>query len=350
MKSCLKYIIPELREYVEILSPEGIPEFLNDYIETPEMQRLKKVGVSCGTQFTDIYNHKFNVSNLEHSICVALIIWNFTKDKKQTLAGLFHDIATPTFKHCIDYMNGDHVKQESTEEKTTQIIKNSKQIMELLKRDNITVEEVNDYHIYPIADNDTPKLSADRLEYNFCNGMFFNSKNIFALEQIKRIYQNITILKNEEGTEELGFLNIEIATEFVKSGSKLWPMWYKNDNKITMQYIADTVKKMVENKELTIEDLYELSEDDVINKIETSKDLELAENFFKFRQATKVYESDEPIKNKYCINIPTKRRYIIPLVKTEKGAKRIDEVSEEAKKAIEEYLTFEPKKYAYLDL
>ena len=37
--------------------------------------------------------------------------------------------------------------------------------MQLLSRDNIKVEEVCDYHKYPIADNDTPMLSSDRLEY-----------------------------------------------------------------------------------------------------------------------------------------------------------------------------------------
>ena len=70
-------------------------------------------------------------------------------------------------------MNGDHETQESTEELTTYMTKNSKEIMELLERDNIKIDEVNDYHIYPIADNDTLKLSADRLEYTFTNGLYF---------------------------------------------------------------------------------------------------------------------------------------------------------------------------------
>lgn len=109
------------------------------------MQRIGKIGCACGTDYTKIFNNKFFYSNLEHSIGVALIIWNFTKDKKQTIAGLFHDIATPVFKHCIDFMNGDHETQESTEELTTYMIKNSKEIMELLKRDEIKVNEVEDY-------------------------------------------------------------------------------------------------------------------------------------------------------------------------------------------------------------
>ena len=180
------------------------------------------------------HKYKFFYSNLEHSIGVALIIWNFTKDKKQTIAGLFHDISTPVFKHCIDFMNGDHEKQESTEELTTYMIKNSKEIMELLERDNIKVDEVNDYHIYPIADNDTPMLSADRLEYTFSNGLGA-CKNIWNMEDVKEIYENIEIQKNEQGIEELGFKDIKIAEKFVKGMRILSNSYIDNKTKFSMQ-------------------------------------------------------------------------------------------------------------------
>ncbi|MFR5131592.1 MAG: hypothetical protein ACLTDP_02610 [Terrisporobacter sp.] len=45
---------------------------------------------------------------------VALIIWHFTKDIKQSIAGLLHDISSPAFAHVIDFLNGDHENQEST--------------------------------------------------------------------------------------------------------------------------------------------------------------------------------------------------------------------------------------------
>ena len=122
-----------VKKYFKVLSDE-IPDFLYDYINTPAMQRIGKIGCGCGTDYTKIFQNKFFYSNLDHSIGVALIVWNFTKDKKQTLAGLFHDISTPVFKHCIDFMNGDHETQESTEELTTYMIKNSKEIMSLLYR------------------------------------------------------------------------------------------------------------------------------------------------------------------------------------------------------------------------
>lgn len=145
------------KEYFKVLSPV-FPEWLLDFIDTPEIQRLSGISMVCGTDYSKIYDYVSFNSTLDHSVGVALIIWNFTKVKKQTLAGLFHDIATPTFKHCIDFMNGDSEHQESTEERAEQIIKNSKKIMDLLNRDGIKVEEISDYHIYPIADNDTPKL------------------------------------------------------------------------------------------------------------------------------------------------------------------------------------------------
>lgn len=130
---------------------------------------------------------------MDHSVGVALIIWNFTKDKKQTLAGLFHDIATPIFKHCIDFMNGDSEHQESTEERTEQVIRNSQTILSLLNRDGIKVEEISDYHIYPIADNNTPRLSADRFEYTFSNGLFLYGA--WNVDEISKYYNDITILK-----------------------------------------------------------------------------------------------------------------------------------------------------------
>lgn len=335
-----------IKEYFKVLSDE-IPDFLYDYINTPEMQRIGKIGCACGLDYTKIFNNKFFYSNLEHSIGVALIVWNFTKDKKQTLAGLFHDIATPVFKHCIDFMNGDHETQESTEELTTSIIKNSKEIMALLERDNIKIEEVDDYHIYPIADNDTPKLSADRLEYTLANGLYF--KEIWDVEKIKKIYSNLEVQKNEENIEELGFKNKEIAEDFVDGASQLWPLWISNKDKLVMQFLADTVKKMSEKNFLTTKDLYTLSEQEVIEKIENCNDENISKCFKLFRNSTDIGESDEPVKDKYCISINAKRRYIVPLVENNNSYERINDISISAKEQIDTFLQHNTKKYAYLD-
>lgn len=332
-----------MKEYLKILSNE-IPDFLNDYINTPQMQKLAGISVSCGTYYTKLFDKMVWYSSLDHSIAVSLIVWNFTKDKKQTIAGLFHDIATPVFKHSIDFMNGDYKKQESTEELTTQIISESKEIMSLLKRDGIKIEEVDNYHIYPIADNDTPMLSADRLEYTLSNGLGA-CKNIWNMEDVKEIYENIEIQKNEQGIEELGFKDIKIAEKFVKGMRILSNSYIDNRTKFSMQFLADIMKIMSSQNLITKKDLYELSEKEVIEKIEKCNYADISKKFDIWKDAHEIKESDEKVKDKYCVSIDAKIRYINPLV----NGIRISEISEVAKEEIQKALEFKTRKYAYLD-
>lgn len=241
------------------------------------MQKQAGISVSCGTIYSKMYNQMW-YSSLDHSVAVALIIYNFTKDKKQTLSGLFHDIATPIFKHTIDFMNKDYEKQESTEELTTKIISESKEIINLLHRDGIKVEEVSDYHIYPIADNDTPMLSSNRLEYTLSNGLGATEK-IWGLKEIEEIYKNIEIQENEEGIQELGFTDLKIAEKFVHTMSILSRLYRREKTVFSMQLLADIMKKMSDKNMISISDLYKLSEKEVIEKIEHCNDENIVKCF-----------------------------------------------------------------------
>ncbi len=336
-----------IKQYFNILSDE-IPDFLQDYIDTPEMQKQNGISVSCGTIYSKMYNSMW-YSSLDHSVAVSLIIWHFTKDKKQTLAGLFHDIATPVFKHCIDFMNKDYETQESTEELTTKIIKDSREIMKLLERDKIQIEEVNNYHIYPIADNDTPQLAADRLEYTLSNGLGATEK-IWGLKEIEEIYKDIEVQRNEKGMEELGFKNKEIAEKFVHTMSILSSMYIRSKTKFSMQFLADIMKKMSENHLISINDLYNLSEKEVIQKIENCNIDNISKCFELWKNATEVNEADSKVNDKYCVNIDKiKIRYINPLVRRGNEFIRINKISNIAKTDIEKALNYKTKKYAYLN-
>ena len=347
MDNYLDTLNEETREYFSILSPE-FPEWLLDYINTPEMRRISKISMSCGTDYSKCFNIRYWYSNLDHSVGVALIIWHFTHDKKQTLAGLFHDIATPVFKHCIDFMNGDSETQESTEERTTDIIRNSKEIMSLLQRDSIKLEEVCDYKIYPIADNDTPKLSADRFEYTFSSGLTFF--RVWDLETIRKMYNNITVSKNEEGKDELAFKDKEVCEEYIHIITRLWPEWVSDRDRTVMQFLADICKSMNEAGYLTIDDLYTLSEKEIISKIINCEDKYLAESFRKFQEANQVFQSEDKLKDKYSVNVNAKTRYVNPLVQTQNGPIRISRLSKQANEDINNYLNL-PKGgyYTYFD-
>ena len=326
-------------DYFNVLEP-NFPEWLNDYIETKELLKQRYISMTCGTIYSDLFESEFFFSSLDHSVAVALIVWHFTHDKKQTLSGLFHDIATPVFKHCVDFLNGDYMTQESTEDLTSKIISSSKEIMDLLKRDNIKLEEVDDYHIYPVADNDTPKLSADRLEYSLSNALL--TYKLSNIGEISKIYNDIVLGKDEDDILELSFKSKNIALEFVKITSKLSIIYREDRTRYSMQLIADIIKKLNEDGLITKEDLYNKKESEVIEIIENSKYKDV---FNIWKNAKNVKVSKEKPKNVYFVHHGAKIRYIDPLV----NKKRISSISEEAKKEIDKNLSYDMNNYVYLD-
>ena len=332
-------ISKEIKYYFKILEPD-FPEWLNEYIDTKELLSQQYISVTCGTIYSDLFESNFFFSSLDHSVAVALIVWHFTHDKKQTLSGLFHDIATPAFKHCVDFLNGDYMLQESTENLTTKIIKNSKEIMQLLKRDNIEISEVDNYHLYPIADNDIPKLSADRLEYSLSNALF--TYRLLDSESIKEIYNDISIQKNEENEIELGFKTKKIARNFVKVTSRLSVIYREDRTRYSMQFIADILKRLNNENKISKKDLYVLKESEIINIIEASKYCNI---FNIWKNAKKVKTSKEEPKNVYYVYHGAKVRYIDPLFNGE----RISKCCKIANKMIENNLDYDMNNYVYLD-
>lgn len=219
---------------------------MQSYIEqlasTHAFLRLKNIGMHCGCKYANfpIYtNARDNYSRFTHSLGVAKIVWNFTNDIKQSVAGLFHDIAIPVFAHSIDFMNNDHISQESTESQTKKIIESSSDIMKILNENNISIDDVFDYHIYPIADNDTPMLSSDRLEYTLGTAYLVHR---YSYSEITEIYNNIRIVINENRVEELGFNSVDKAVLFTKI-SMLNSKWFVSDeDRFCMQYLADLMR------------------------------------------------------------------------------------------------------------
>lgn len=314
------------------------------------MQRLSGVSVMCGLDYTSLYTYPHFHHSLEHSIGVALIVWHFTHDKKQTLAGLFHDIATPAFKHSIDFMNGDAETQESTEERTAQIIRDSRVITKQLKRDHILPSEVSDYHLYPIADNQLPNLAADRLEYTLSNG--FLLYNTWDFEKVKTFYNDLIILKNENGLDEIGFQTPSIASEFATLNLSLAAHYHGDKARATFQFLADLIQSMINGGYLTVDDLYVMSEREVVDWILSCGDKTLAEALRNFQRATTVFSSGVAKKNCYCISTKAKVRYIVPLVKSQKPGRpdqRITALDRATDKAVQEYLDTKQSRYVGFD-
>jgi HD superfamily phosphohydrolase len=309
---------------------EHVPEELKPFLSCAQVTRLKDVGMHCGLEYTSypFYKDFEKYSRYNHSVGVALITYNFTHNIKETLASLFHDISTPCFAHVIDFLNGDYIKQESTEEKTNSILSNSDEIVSNLKQLDLTVDQVSDYHLYPIADNDTPRLSADRLEYTLHN--FANFWHLKA-SKIEEFYSSLIVSTNEDNEKEISFKDEKLALEFTLLTLKNSMVYLKDENRYSMEHLARLIKDAISDNVITYDDLY-TDEHSLIYKL--TKDAKYLNRWLEFRNLDSIDKSDE-IKDGYYL-IRAKKRYIDPLV-VNKG--RVSSIYKEAKEKIDEFLS-----------
>lgn len=308
-----------------------VPEFIKEFCMTSPMQRLKDVGMNCGCEYSKMNNLYLNMrgsySRYDHSVGVALIIWHFTQSVKQSVAGLLHDISTPVFAHVIDFLNEDHVKQESTEDYTLDIIENSIEIQSLLRKYNLKTEDVCNYHLYPIADNDSPKLSADRLEYTL--GGLYNY-GYCELNDIEMFYNDLVIGKNENNETEIMFQTEFIAYDFTRKAFLTFELYVSDEDRFLMQALADIIKYAVTKGILGLNDLY--TQENYVIKILKS-DEECKELWDRYKNYSSIRISQSKPDSGYWLNINAKKRYINVCV----NGKRISQMNKDIYDMIEQF-------------
>lgn len=328
-----------IQSYFHTLSPD-YPEFIRPYLELPLLKRLSGIGLFCGTDWTALYENKFFYSRLDHSIGAALIVWNFTKDKKQTLAALLHDVSTPAFSHVMDFRNGDALTQESTEDENKRMVEQDEDLRQLLLADGILPEEVSDYHIFPIADNDLPRLASDRLEYMFTTGMIM--RDIWTLDRIAACYNDLEIMKNEDGIDELGFRTESLAVEYCNKCCQTGLIMIRNENKLALSLLAHLAEIAIRENHLSEAEIHTKGEAEIMKIFDQITTEEFCTPYRTFRNMTEITRSQHALPDCYSISLEVKRRYIDPLC----NGKRISEINEEARQSINHVLTFQDSLYA----
>lgn len=305
-----------------------VPQFLLPYLESKSIQRLKDVDMNCGLQFTSHkgFSSYESYSRYEHSLGVACIIYHFTNNKAQALSGLFHDIATRSFAHVIDFVHRDYLKQETTEDETKLLIASDDIIMKKLQHDHIHIDDVCDYHRYPIADNDSPKLSADRLEYTLGSLLDYRMQEKKILQMY---YDDLVVGINEYGEMELMFQSADIAYRFAKDALRCGMIFSQDFDRYAMEKLASIIRKAFQENILSEKDLY-LPEKQVVNKIEDSI---LKDEWIAYTNLMDVKVSQDG-----DIEVDSKKRYINPYI-CKHG--RVSTCYEQFKTDVDQYLSID---------
>lgn len=148
------------------------PKVVEELLQSQGMQRLKKINQYGISHFMRPTHKPY--TRYTHSIGVYYLLNRYNTPLKEQVAGLLHDASHTVFSHV-----GDHVAQLLQKEKVfdqnSEAYQDSKHNMLLantdipaiLKRHGFTMDDVNPKQAaFTGLERDLPDLCADRLEYN----------------------------------------------------------------------------------------------------------------------------------------------------------------------------------------
>ena len=296
-----------------------LPPILAELAGTPPLLRLREIGMNCGCEYTAfprfrggrIYNRYL------HSLGVGRIVWHFTEDPAQAAAGLLHDVATPPFAHVVDFLRGDHLRQEATEAGTRELIAGSPALQGILAACGLTTDQVADYHIYPIADNDSPRLSADRLEYTLGNALNYG---FAARETLACLYRDLTVGVNEDGAPELCFRRRETGLAFARLALRCSRVYVSPEDRYAMQALSELLGRALDRGILTEAELRG-TEPALIARLAAS---DLAPEWNRFCAMSRIRTAEVPPDDRPWRQVPAKKRYVDPLILGQGRASALD--------------------------
>ena len=217
-----------------------------------------------------------------------------------------------------DFLNDDHMTQESTEEGLGDIIKKDAALMAALGR--IDPESVTDCAHYPFADCPAPRLCADRLEYTLSNGIHYG----FSMD-VQYMYDALTVDVNEDGIEELVFTSAQTALDFADMALSCGKLYVCDEDRYAMERLSRLLKKALEADLITWQDLY-TDAPRVIQKLPK-------EDWEHFCRLSRVFRVNGP--GEFSYQVKAKKRCIDPLVR-DQG--RVSVLFPEFKERMEEFL------------
>jgi HD superfamily phosphohydrolase len=134
---------------------------LLDLLATAAMQRLHEVLQHGVTALLGITKP---VTRYEHSLGVMLLVRWLGAGLEEQIAALLHDVSHTAFSHVIDYVFDGHHQQSYHEERKEWFLEHS-DVPACLKRHGYDWRQFLHEQAFPLLEQPSPSLCADRLDY-----------------------------------------------------------------------------------------------------------------------------------------------------------------------------------------
>ncbi len=285
------------------LNKENSNPKLDRYFNTKTLQRLKGKGLFCGMDFVNIKELKpiEYYSRFDHSMNVAYTASKLTSDTKPPigvfhdtgnfelivpLAGAFHDVGTLDFAHANSFKKGEALTQNNDELDIKSILLKDEELLTYLEEDGIKLDDVVNHSKYPLIDKEIPCLCLDRVDGGVLATCLIWA-HTHTFDEIRELYYMLGYLENLNGisvdilssrfqnfngevTISESYTNAEFE-DFFKAGHIYSEKLLSKESRYMMEVLGLTLKYYEDLGLFNEQDLFNLSEQEIIERILESK-------------------------------------------------------------------------------
>lgn len=288
---------------------------LLDLIETPELDRLKRVSQFGMPSY--LYNFP-TFSRYEHSIGVMLLLGKVGADLEEQVAGLLHDVSHSAFSHLIDWIYGTETKENHQDEVYHNFFMKSSLPSVLLKYE-LDPERIVNHDLFSLLEQPAPLLCADRVDYTLREMALYRSLNDVQFARNSLFANKRVMFNNREAAEIFARNYMDCQVEH----------WGATEFKTRWRLLSDALKSAMHDGIVFYEDLFT---DDfvVLEKLERSENPDIRKNLELLKRKFDIVDDpDGPIELK------KKFRYVDPEFLENGIVYRVTEVNPEYRKRLE---------------
>ena len=251
-----------------IYGPAVITEpVLLDLLQTDALQRLSNVKQHG---ITGVIGLTAPISRLDHSIGAMLLVRRLGGGLPEQIAALLHDVSHTAFSHVIDYVVDDHDDQ-SYHDTMKEVYVAQTAVPALLTEYGYTWQTLLREENYPLLEQPSPRLCADRLDY-----FLRDSCDLGLADQtdIDRVLADLVVVETAVGPR-ICVADIAVARwlghTFMAADDKSWA----NFREVGLYEItAQAIKRALQIGLISTDDFW-LTDDVLWQKLHTSSDEQL---------------------------------------------------------------------------
>ncbi|KAJ5249132.1 hypothetical protein N7468_000583 [Penicillium chermesinum] len=153
---------------------------LVELLQSPELARLQGV---CQHGVTSFFGHTPKVTRFEHSVGALLLVRKVGASVAEQVTALLHDISHTAFSHVMDYALSKPGEGSFHEVHKLRYLSTTS-LPRIIADHGLETHKVFEEELFPLVEQPSPRLCADRLDYSLRDTVAFGKLDIQVAREV----------------------------------------------------------------------------------------------------------------------------------------------------------------------